>query len=228
MIPPKQITVLLAEDHAVVRQGLCALLNTDGHFMMVGEARTGREAVDMARTHKPDVILMDIAMPVLNGLEATRQILAADPSAKVVILSAHSDDEYIQRMSAAGVAGFLEKQTSAEILTKAIREVAKGHVFFSPSIAKRMRDHLDMPRSRDGSRKANGTRLTSRESEVLQLVAEGFANKQVASELGISIKTVEKHRQHLMDKLNIHDTAGLTRYAIAAGVVESSVQLTIV
>ena len=207
---PKQITILLAEDHAIVRQGLCALLNADGHFKIVAEAKTGREAVEMTAALKPDVILMDIAMPVLNGLEATRQILAANPAAKVIVLSAHSDDEYIKRMCAAGVSGFLEKQTSAEILTKAISEVAGGGIFFSPSIAKRL--HV------------NGPRLTARETEVLQLVAEGAANKQVAAALCISIKTVEKHRQHLMDKLKIHDTAGLTRYAIAEGVVESGVR----
>jgi DNA-binding NarL/FixJ family response regulator len=219
---------MLAEDHAIVRQGLCALLNADGHFAMAGEAKTGREAVEMANKLKPDVILMDIAMPVLNGLEATRQILSANPAAKVVILSAHSDDAYIERTRAAGVAGFLEKQTSAEVLTKAIRKVAEGGTYFSPSIAKRMSHEQNQPRDRDGMVKTNGNRLTSRESEVLQLVAEGSANKQVAAELGISIKTVEKHRQRLMDKLNIHDTAGLTRYAIASGVIESSVQLTIV
>jgi DNA-binding NarL/FixJ family response regulator len=228
MTSPKQITVLLAEDHSVVRQGLCALLNADGHFKMVGEAKTGREAVEKAQALRPDVILMDIAMPVLNGLEATRQILVANPAAKVIILSAHSDDEYIERMNAVGAVGFLEKQTSADVLTKAIREVAKGNKFFSPSIAKRMSDNQNKPRDRDGLVKVNATRLTSRESEVLQLVAEGSANKQVAAALGISIKTVEKHRQHLMDKLNIHDTAGLTRYAISAGVIESSVQLTII
>jgi DNA-binding NarL/FixJ family response regulator len=228
MTAAKQITVLLAEDHAIVRQGLCSLLRADGHFLVVGEARTGREAVEMARTLRPDVILMDIAMPVLNGLEATRQILAANPTAKVVVLSAHSDDVYVERMNEAGVVGFLEKQTSAEILTKAIHEVVAGHTFFSPSIAKRLRDDQKTSRNRDGLLKAHGARLTSRECEVLQLVAEGAANKQVAAELGISIKTVEKHRQHLMDKLKIHDTAGLTRYAIAQGIVESSVQVTII
>lgn len=224
----KAITILLAEDHAIVRQGLCALLNADGHFRIVGEARTGREAVEKAHALRPDVILMDIAMPVLNGLEATRQILAADPTAKIVILSAHSDEEYIDRMSRAGAAGFLEKQTSAEILTKAIREVAGGKTFFSPSIAKRLHDEKTRPRDRDGLLKASGSRLTHREAEVLQLVAEGSANKQIAAALSISIKTVEKHRQRLMDKLNIHDTAGLTRYAISSGVIESSVQLTII
>ena len=228
MTAAKQITVLLAEDHAIVRQGLCSLLRADGHFLVVGEARTGREAVEMARTLRPDVILMDIAMPVLNGLEATRQILAADPAAKVIVLSAHSDDVYVERMNEAGVVGFLEKQTSAEILTRAIHEVVAGHVFFSPAIARRLRDDQSKPRNRDGLLKAHGARLTSRESEVLQLVAEGSANKQVAAELGISIKTVEKHRQHLMDKLKIHDTAGLTRYAIAQGIVESDVQVTII
>ena len=228
MIPPKPVTVLLAEDHAIVRQGLRTLLETEGHFNVIGQAETGREAVDLAARLRPDVILMDIAMPVLNGLEATRQILAANPKAKVLILSAHSDDEYIDRMTAAGAIGFLEKQTSAEILTRAIHEVAKGRTFYSPSIAKRLADGRNRSRDRDGLLKSNGVRLTSRETEVLQLVAEGSANKQVAAALNISIKTVEKHRQHLMDKLNIHETAGLTRYAIAQGIVESSVQVTII
>jgi DNA-binding NarL/FixJ family response regulator len=225
----KQITVLLAEDHAIVRQGISALLSRDQQIKIVGEARTGREAVELAKTLRPDVILMDIAMPILNGLEATRHILTDNPLAKIIILSAHSDDEYVERTTAAGVAGFLEKQTSAEILTKAIAEVAKGNKYFSPFITKRLPQEQSKVRGRDGFIKRAGIRpLTARESEVLQLIAEGAANKQIAATLGISIKTVEKHRQHLMDKLNIHDTAGLTRYAIAAGVIESSVQLTIV
>lgn len=227
MTPAPRISVLLAEDHAIVRQGLRALLNADGHFLIVGEAKNGREAVEMQRVLKPDVVLMDIAMPVLNGLEATRQILAADPASKVIILSAHSDDAYIERMRTAGVAGFLEKQTSAEILTQAIRDVAKGLTFFSASVSRRLNHHREQSRDRLGLSNEGAVRLTSRESEVLQMVAEGSANKQIAVGLSISIKTVEKHRQHLMDKLNIHDTAGLTRYAIATGVIESSVQLTI-
>jgi DNA-binding NarL/FixJ family response regulator len=228
MTTTQPITVLLAEDHAIVRQGLCALLKSDGHFQVVGEARTGREGVELALKLKPDVILMDIAMPVLNGLEATRQILTANPAARVIILSAHSDDVYVDRMIEAGVAGFLEKQTSAEVLTKAIVEVVKGGTYYSPAIARRLAQNSGKPRDRDGMIQEHGNRLTSRECEVLQLVAEGMANKQVAAELGISIKTVEKHRQHLMDKLNIHETAGLTRYAIATGVIEGNVQLTIV
>jgi DNA-binding NarL/FixJ family response regulator len=181
----------------------------------------------MARTLKPEVILMDIAMPMLNGLQATRQILTADPAAKVLILSAHSDDVYVERMVEAGVKGFVEKQTSGEILTKAIREVAAGRSYFSPSIARRLPGAAGKPRDRDGAIRARARKLTAREFEVLQMVAEGSANKQIALELDISIKTVEKHRQHLMDKLDIHETASLTRYAIAAGIIESSVQLTV-
>lgn len=226
MSPGRPITILVAEDHAIVRQGLCALLRMEERFKIVGEARTGREAVDLARTLKPDVILMDIAMPVLNGLEATRAILTDNPAAKVIVLSAHSDDVYVERMTQAGAVAFLEKQSSAEILTKAIEEVAEGRAFFSPSIARRL-GNLQRAQRRDGSAIPGRKPLSARENEVLQLVAEGSANKQIAAELHISIKTVEKHRQHLMNKLDIHDTAGLTRYAIAAGVIESSVQLTI-
>lgn len=225
---PSRIKVLLAEDHTIVRQGLCTLLKADGHFEIVGEARNGREAVELARTLRPDVILMDIAMPALNGMEATRQILAADPAARILILSAHSDDVYVERMQLAGAIGFLEKQTSAEVLAKAICSVAAGHPYLSPAITRRLSAPGTRPRTREGLIKAGANRLTSRESEVLQLVAEGSANKQIAAELRISIKTVEKHRQHLMDKLNIHDTAGLTRYAIAHGIIENSVQLTII
>ena len=228
MNTPAPIAVLVAEDHLIVRQGLCALLKADGAFRVVGEARTGREAVNMARALLPQVILMDIAMPILNGLEATRQILAAMPTARVIILSAHSDDEYVNRVAAAGVFGFLEKQSSAEILTLAIREVAQGKTFYSPSIAARLNGLKAGGQPGSASPRTVLNQLTSRETEVLQLVAEGSGNKQVAAELGISIKTVEKHRKQLMRKLKIHDTASLTRYAIAAGVIESSVQLTIV
>jgi DNA-binding NarL/FixJ family response regulator len=224
----RQITVLLAEDHCIMREGLCALLEADGSFSLVGQARTGREAVDLAKALRPDVIVMDIAMPVLNGLEATRQILEANPAARVLILSAHSDHEYIERVNAVGALGYMEKQMPKEMLTKAIREVARGNTFVSPSIATRMRGDRKNPREWDGVPKPIATCLTPREAEVLQLVAEGSANKQVAAELSISIKTVEKHRQHLMDKLDIHDTASLTRYAIAAGIIESSIQPTIV
>ena len=213
----KPITVLLAEDHTIVREGLRALLMAEADLAVVGEAQNGRLAVELTKKLRPAVVVMDLAMPQLNGLEATRQILLAVPATKVLILTAHNDDEYVESVIAAGATGYLLKQSSAHILAEAIRAIEKGRPVFSPAIAKRIGDNGGIRRNL----------LTSREEEVLQLVAEGAPNKQVAAELGISIKTVEKHRQHLMDKLDIHDTAGLTRYAIAAGVVESSVQKTI-
>lgn len=224
----KRITVLLAEDHMIVREGLRKLLEAESDIEVVGEAATGRQAVEMTRKLRPAVVVMDIAMPLLNGLEATRQIRQAVPDTKVLILSAHSDDAYVERVTALGAAGYLIKQTSANFLSEAIREVQKGNTFFSPSIAKKLSHHNQTSLDRKGRLKTKVANLSSREVEVLQLVAEGEANKQIAAELGISIKTVEKHRDHLMQKLDIHDTAGLTRYAIAAGIIESSVQLTII
>jgi DNA-binding NarL/FixJ family response regulator len=226
-IAKQPITVLLADDHTVVREGLRTLLEAEGDIKVIGEAATGREAVKLAQTLRPAVIVMDIAMPVLNGLEATRQIRKAIPDAKVLILSAHSDDAYVEQVVALGGIGYLVKQSSSHALTTAVREIEKGNAYFSPSVAQRMKSAVKTLPGHDGSTRKNGFRLSSREVEVLQLIAEGHANKQVAAELSISVKTVEKHRQRLMEKLKIHDTAGLTRYAIAAGFVESSVQVTI-
>jgi DNA-binding NarL/FixJ family response regulator len=211
----------------VVREGLRKLLEAEKDLEVVGEAQTGRQAVELAKKLRPAVVVMDIAMPVLNGLEATRQILKAVSGTKVVILSAHSDDAYVEHATELGAAGFLLKQTSSHDLSKAIREVQKGNTFFSPSIDKRFHKRDSKSPNGKGPLKRNAVRLSSREMEVIQLIAEGQPNKQIASELGISIKTVEKHRDHLMKKLNIHDTAGLTRYAIANGIIESTVQLTI-
>ena len=211
----------------VVREGLRSLLKVDTGIEVVGEAQDGRQAVQLTKKLRPAVVVMDIAMPLLNGLEATRQILKAVPGTKVLILSAHSDDAYVEQATALGAVGFLLKQTSAHDLSKAIREVQKGNTFFSPSIAKRLRHGQPQSLDRSGKHKKKIV-LSSRKIEVLQLIAEGQPNKQVANELGISIKTVEKHRQSLMSKLNIHDVAGLTRYAIGAGIIESSVQITIV
>ena len=222
------ITVLLAEDHEIVREGYRALLQLEAGIEVVGEAQTGREAVELAGKLRPDVIVMDIAMPLLNGLEATRQIRKSFPELKILMLSAHSDDAYIEQAAEMGAAGFLLKQTSSAVLARAIREVYKGNPFFSPAIAKRLngRDPKSLDAAGQARKRVNP--LSAREMEVLQLIAEGKPNKQVASELGVSFKTVDKHRQHLMAKLNIHDTAGLTRYAISAGIIESSVQVTII
>ena len=223
----KRIAVLLAEDHTIVRQGLRLLIEADGDIEIVGEAKTGREAVQMSRDLRPEVVVMDIAMPLLNGIEAARQILKAFPAMKVLILSAHSDPEYVEQVVKTGALGYLVKQSSGDVLAQAIRELHKGKTFFTSSIAKHLKDGYQKSSDGVGLRKKGGTELTSREAELLQMIAEGHVNKQIASELGISIKTVEKHRQHLMEKLNIHDIAGLTRFAIAAGIIESSVQSTI-
>jgi two-component system, NarL family, nitrate/nitrite response regulator NarL len=224
----KRIRILLVEDHSVVREGVRALLTPEEDMEVVGEACNGREAVQMAGKLRPDVMIMDIAMPLLNGVEATRQILKSVPATRVLILSAHSEDAYVEQVMGAGAAGYLLKQSAANILVKAIRETHRGRTSFSPSISKRLGDIQEKSMGRAGGKPRKGAvRLTSREQEVLQLIAEGLANKETAAQLGISIKTVEKHRQHLMSKLGIHDTAGLTRYAISAGIVESSGPITI-
>jgi DNA-binding NarL/FixJ family response regulator len=223
----KRITVLLAEDHQIVREGFKSLLEHEDDLEVVGEAETGRQAVQLTRKLRPSVVVMDIAMPLLNGLEATRQIRRDFPETKVLILSAHNDDAYVEKVAALGAAGFLVKQTSSHELAAAIRKIHGGETFFSASVFKRVQDRNRKSLKRDGHPQEKNNRLSSREVEVLQLIAEGKANKQVASELGVSFKTVDKHRQHLMSKLNIHDVAGLTRYAIAEGIIESSVRVTI-
>ena len=224
----KQITVLLAEDHTIVREGFRKMLELEDDFNIVGEAQDGRAAVALVKKFHPEVVLMDIAMPLLNGLEATRQAIKAIPTTKIIILSAHSDDAYVKNATDSGALGFLLKQTSAHDVCRAIREVHGGKTFFSPAIAKRQSRLNPSTLDRTGVLKKKIAALTSREMEVLQLIAEGKANKETAAELGIGLKTVEKHREHLMAKLDIHDTAGLTRYAISTGIIESSVQLTIV
>ena len=204
------------------------MLELEDDMEVVGEAQNGRQAIALVKKLRPAVVLMDIAMPLLNGLEAARQVAKAFPATRVIMLSAHSDDAYVKNATESGAAGFLLKQTSAHEVCRAIREVHQGKTFFSPSISRRLeRLHSAAP-DRAGALKKKAALLTSREMEVLQLIAEGKANKETASQLGIGIKTVEKHREHLMEKLDIHDTAGLTRYAISAGIIESSVQVTIV
>ena len=216
----KKISVLLVDDHVVVRQGLRALLTAAGGLEVVGEAENGRRAVALARKTRPDVVVMDVAMPHLNGQEATRQVLKAVPGTKVLALSSYREDEYVRPMLQAGAAGYVLKQTAAGELLNAIREVHAGKTFFSHAIPMRLRSWGD--EAPGGNQPATKTgEPTSREAEVVQLIAEGFSNKQIAAELGLSVKTVEKHRQQVMDKLHIHDIAGLTRYAIARGWVES-------
>ena len=223
----KRITVLLADDHQIVREGFVSLLGHEGDIEVVGEAANGREAVQLTRKLRPAVVVMDIAMPLLNGLEATRQIRKAFPETKVLILSAHSDEAYVEQATLFGAAGFLLKQTSSHALSEAIREVHKGNTFFGLPNFKRVQARSQKLEGTGRDTKKKMDRLSSREVEVLQLIAEGVPSKSIALELGVSFKTVDKHRQHLMSKLDIHDIAGLTRYAIAEGIIESDVRLTI-
>jgi DNA-binding NarL/FixJ family response regulator len=223
-----QITVLLVDDHEILCEGLRKLLELEDDFEVVGEAGNGRQAVKLVKKFRPAVVIMDISMTLLNGLEATRQALKAVPSTKILILSAHNDAAYVKSAMASGAVGFLLKQTSCHDMCRAIREVNRGQVFFGPLMAKRPFAGERISLNPAGRTKPRNYHLTSREVEVLQLIAEGSANKQTAAELGIGMKTVERHREHLMKKLNIHGIAGLTRYAISAGIIESSVQLTII
>ncbi len=218
----KRISVLLVDDHTVVREGLRLLIEAEQDIKVVGEAENGRDAVTLVKKLVPDVVVMDVAMPVLNGLEATRQIMRDMPLTKVLVLSTYSDDDYVQQLIEEGAIGYLVKQTAANDLLMAIREAVRGNAYFSPSISKRLLDQCRDALVRGGTVRKKTTKLTCREAEVLQLIAEGQANKQIAGKLAISIKTVEKHRQQLMNKLNIHDVAGLTRHAISKGIIESS------
>jgi DNA-binding NarL/FixJ family response regulator len=217
----KKISILLVDDHKVVRQGLRALLSQAEDIEVVGEAEDGSQAVQMAVKNPPDIVVMDVVMPLVNGLESTKQLLKRVPSTKVLVLSSYSDDDYVQRLMDAGAAGYLSKQTAGDDLLLAIREVKKGNAFFSPVIARRRRDRRRQAFN-DGKPSKKNLELTARETQVLQLVSNGCANKQVAQELGISIKTVEKHRQQVMNKLNIHEVAGLTRYVVSKGIVKQA------
>lgn len=213
-----KIRILVADDHAMIRQGIRALLAPTEDIEAVGEAENGREAVRRTKELLPDVVLMDIAMPVMNGLDATREIVRNVPETKVLAVTAYGGEECLTLMMQAGAKGLLVKHSSPNELVVAIREVHKGNTFFSETISDHWRDACLKARIPSQS-PVRLISLTSREREVLRLIAGGRANKQIADVLSISIKTVERHRQNVMDKLNIHDTAGLTRHAIATGML---------
>lgn len=221
----KQINVLIVDDHQMVREALADIVGREKDMKVVGLAEDGRVGAEKAAKLRPDVVTMDIAMPSLNGLDAVRHVMRHSPASRVLMLTAYEEDLYIEHALEAGVDGFISKRTAASHLTKAIRDLGNGRKHYSPAVLKRI-----SARGKTGeharTEKARTAKLTDREIEVLQLIAEGNANKQTAAHLGISIKTVEKHRQHLMEKLHIHDTAGLTRYAISAGLVEAPHQYT--
>lgn len=216
----KKIRVLLVDDHTMVRQGLKVLLEAEPGIEVIAEAENGRQALELTRLHRPGVVVMDIAMPLLNGMEATRQIMHEMDSVRVLVLSSYSDDEYVRQVTTWGAAGFLLKQTASADLIRAVREVAKGNAFFSPTISSHLARQYRDAFTNGTPVRQRADKLTSREAEILQLIAEGLPNKQIADELGISVKTVEKHRQQVMNKLDIHDIAGLTRFAITKGLIE--------
>ncbi len=212
------ITILLVDDHAVVREGFHSLLSALPGMKVVGSAANGREAVLKAVALSPQIIIMDVAMPLMNGLQATSIIMRSLDQTKVILLSAYDDAEYVARAIDAGASGYLLKQTSVDTVITAIRKVASGGRFFSTPAVRRAHDN-HCGRSKNGPLPSH--RLSPRETELLQLIAEGHPNKSMAFDLGLSIKTVEKHRQSIMDKLDVHDVAGLTRLAMATGIVEN-------
>lgn len=209
------IRVLLADDHKIVRDGLRTLLEKHADIAVLGEAEDGREALQMTRKLSPDIVVMDIAMPELNGIEATRQILSEYPGVKVVALSMHSDKRFVSEMLKAGASAYLLKDCAFEELITAIRTVIKSKIYLSPGIAGVvLEDYIRKNSKKDSS---VFSVLSDREREVLQLMAEGKTTKEVAAHLNVSIKTVETHRTNIMTKLDIHSIAELTKYAIREG-----------
>lgn len=216
-----KITVLIADDHTILRRGLVSLLSLNQNIEVIGEAEDGRSAVEMALRLEPDVVLMDLSMPVLNGLEATAQLKKESPAMKVLILSAHDNDEYVNQVVRSGANGYALKNTSPEELYTAIRTVHSGHTFFSPSLTGRFGDLgvASGEGAEPGKDPLRGGALTSREREVLQLIAEGETHQHIADRLFISVRTVDTHTNNIMKKLNLHDTASLVTYAIKNGIV---------
>jgi len=212
-----KIRVLLADDHAIVREGVRLLLNAQPDIEVVGEASNGEQALALARTLAPDIVLMDIGMPGMNGLEATQALKAAQPQTNILVLTMHEGEDYFFRILAAGASGYLLKGASSGELLSAIRAVHAGGVYLYPTMAKKlMGDYLK-------GQKVGSERdpLTPREREVLKLIAEGKTNREIAEELVLSQNTVQTHRLHLMEKLNLHNRTELIKYAMRRGLIEA-------
>lgn len=208
--------IILVDDHRIVRDGLRALLEGEKDFQVVGEADSGLQAIDRSRHLQPNVIVMDVGMPELNGIEATRQITAMLPGVKVIALSMHSDERFVRRMFQAGASGYLKKDCAYPELTQAIRTVLKDRVYLSPEISKVV--VRDYTRRTDAQEMASGyVQLTPRQREVLQMMAEGHPTKEIAATLHLSTKTIEAHRQNIMEKLKLRNVAELTKFAIREG-----------
>jgi two-component system, NarL family, response regulator NreC len=208
------LKILLADDHAVVREGLRVLLEREG-FTFSAEASDGREAIQLCEKHKPDIAVLDLAMPLLNGIDAAREIIKANSKIKVILLTMHTEDHLVLESLRAGVTGYVLKTRASSELVQAIRAVSKGEMYLTQSISRTIVQAFlnkdDVP----------DRFLSDRERQVLQLVAEGKTTKELATILGISAKTAESHRSNIMDKLDIHDVAGLVRYAIRTGIIQS-------
>lgn len=213
-----KIRILIADDHSIVREGVRMILDGQEDFEVVGEASTGRQALEEARRLRPDVVVMDISMPDMTGIEATAKIRAELPQTQVMGLTMHEDESYVFELLKAGAAGYVLKRAAAEDLVTAVRAAHQGEAFLYPTVAKLVvQDYLQRATAQD---QAALDGLTGREREVLTLIAEGLTNQEIAGRLYISIKTVQTHRAHIMEKLNLHDRTELVRYAIRKGLIE--------
>ncbi len=213
-----KIRILLADDHTILRDGIRSLLEDETDMVVIGEADDGHTTVKLVKQLDPDVVLMDIAMPLLNGIEATRQIKRDNPRTKVLILTMHENEEYIRQLLAVGAVGYILKDAAARELLGAIRAVYRGEAVLSPAITRLVIE--DYLRWGDLQPESDASGLSPREREVLQLVAEGYTNKQIAEILSISIKTVQTHRLNMMSKLDLHDRGELIKYAIQKKIIE--------
>ena len=215
-----KIKILVVDDHAIVREGVRMILAKEGDLEVVGEAGDGQQALDLTERAQPDVVIMDISMPGMGGIEATQTIRAKHPEVQVLALTMHEDESYVFQLLRAGAAGYVLKRAAAQDLVQAVRAAAKGEAFLYPSVARKVvEDYLRRVESGEERQRYDG--LTTREKEILTLIAQGLSNQQIAEKPFISIKTVQTHRAHILEKLGLHDRTELVRYAIRKGLIEA-------